>query len=72
MAHIRYLPDDAIPAADQVPDRDHIIRVHGVHSRVMRHHYDLYVELMHRPGPLSRRRREMIGVVVSALNHCHY
>lgn len=72
MAHIRYLPDDAIPEADRVPDRDHIIRVHGVHPRVMRHHHDLYVALMHGPGPLSRRRREMIGVVVSALNHCHY
>jgi alkylhydroperoxidase family enzyme len=72
MAFIRYVPESQIPEADRVPDRDHIIRIHGVHPRVMRHHYDLYIEVMHRPGPLSRRRREMIAVRVSALNECHY
>jgi len=72
MAHIRYAPDDEIPAAFAVPDRDHIIRIHGVHPAVMKHHYDLYVALMHRPGPIPRRAREMVATVVSALNHCHY
>ncbi len=72
MAFIRYVPDDAIPAEDRVPDRDHIIRVHGVHPRTLRHHYDLYLELMRGPGPLSRIQREMIAVVVSAANHCRY
>ena len=72
MAFIRYVPESQIPAENRVPDRDNIIRIHGVHSRVMRHHYDLYVELMHKPGPLSRRQREMIAVRVSALNECHY
>ena len=38
----------------------------------MRHHFDLYRELMRGPGPLSRIQREMIAVVVSALNHCRY
>lgn len=72
MAFIPYLPDDAIPADHRVPDTDHILRIHGVHPEVMRRHYDLYVELMHRPGPLPRRRREMVAVVVSGLNRCHY
>lgn len=72
MAYIPYVSDEAIPEPDRVADRDNIIRIHGIHGRVMRHHYDLYVELMHRPGPLSRIQREMIGVVVSALNRCHY
>jgi len=72
MAFIRYIPEEEIPAEDRVPDRDNIIRIHGVHSRVMRQHYDLYVELMRGRGPLSRMQREMIAVAVSAANDCHY
>lgn len=72
MAFIPYLPPDAIPPEDRVPDQDHILRIHGVHPRAMRLHYDLYRELMHGPGPLSRAQREMIAVVVSAANRCHY
>jgi alkylhydroperoxidase family enzyme len=72
MAHIPYFPDDRIPEEDRVPDRDHIIRIHGVHPATMRHHDEMYVELMRGPGPLSRAQREMIGVAVSAANHCHY
>ncbi len=72
MSFIPFRFDDEIPPEDQVSDRDNIIRVHGIHSRVMRQHYELYVELMRGPGPLSRTQREMIGVVVSSMNGCHY
>lgn len=72
MAFIRYVPEDEIPAEDRVPDQDNIVRIHGVHPRTMRHHYDLYRELMRGPGPLSRVQREMIAVVVSAANQCRY
>jgi hypothetical protein len=72
MAFIRYAGDDEIDPADRVPDRDNIICIHGVHGRTLRHHYDLYRELMHGPGPLGRTQREMIAVVVSAINKCHY
>ena len=72
MAYISYLPEEQIPEADRVPDRDNIIRIHGVHSRIMRQHYDLYRELMYGRSPLSRIQREMIAVVVSAANDCHY
>jgi alkylhydroperoxidase family enzyme len=72
MAHIPYWSEDAIPEADRVPDSDHILRIHGVHPATMRLHYDLYVELMRGPGPLSRTQRESIAVAVSAANHCHY
>ncbi len=72
MAFIDYLPFDEIPPADQVKDRDNIIQIHGIHSRVLRLHYDLYVELMHGESPLSLVEREMVGVCVSALNGCHY
>lgn len=33
---------------------------------------DLYLALMHKPSPLSRGRREMLAVVVSAANRCIY
>ena len=72
MAFIDYVAEEAIPAIDQVPDRDNILRIHGVHSRTMRQHYDLYRELMYGKGPLSRIQREMIAVVVSAQNKCRY
>jgi len=72
LAFIRYLSEDEIPEGDRVADKDNIIQIHGVHARVMRRHYELYVELMHKPGPLTRVQREMIGVLVSALNKCHY
>jgi alkylhydroperoxidase family enzyme len=72
MAFINYITDEMIPPADRVPDRDNIIRIHGIHSRTMRHHYDLYKALMYGNGPLSRMQREMIAVVVSAENRCRY
>ena len=72
MAFIDYVAEDEIPVADRVPDQDNILRIHGVHPRTMRQHYDLYKQLMHRRSPLSRIQREMIAVAVSAANRCHY
>lgn len=72
VAFLPYVPDDQIPEPDRVPDRDNILRIHGIHPRTMRQHYDLYLELMRGPSPLSRIQRELIAVVVSAANRCHY
>ncbi len=72
MAYIDYQPLAALDPEDRVPDRDNILRIHAGHGRVMRRHYDLYRELMYGAGPLSRVEREMIAVVVSAANACHY
>ena len=72
MAFISYVPEGQVPAPDRVPDEDNILRIHGVHSRTMRLHYDLYVELMRGPSPLSRVQRETLAVVVSTANRCHY
>ena len=72
MAFIEYVAADGLAPADRVADPDNIIQIHAIHPAVMRHHYELYKQLMHRDGPLSRRARELIGVRVSALNHCHY
>jgi alkylhydroperoxidase family enzyme len=72
MAFIDYVPEEQIPEEDRVADRDNIIQIHGVHSRTLRQHYELYRDLMYAKGPLSRVQREMIAVVVSAANDCHY
>ena len=72
MAFIRYVSTDELPEAERVPDSDNILQIHGVHPAVMRQHYELYLELMHRPGPLTRRQRELLAVRVSAINRCHY
>jgi len=72
MAFIRYVDETELPAAERVPDSDNILQIHGTHPAVMRQHYELYLEVMHRPGPLTRRQRETLAVRVSALNHCHY
>jgi alkylhydroperoxidase family enzyme len=72
MAFIRYLSESELSADQRVPDRDNILQIHGAHPAVMHQHYQLYLELMHRPGPLTRRQREMLAFRVSVLNQCHY
>ena len=72
MAFIDYVAEENIPSDDLVSDRDNILRIHGVHSRTRRQHYDLYKQLMYSKGPLSRIQREMIDVVVSVENKCRY
>ena len=72
MAFIDYVPYEDVPERYQVDDRDNIIQIHSVHPQTLRQHYDLYLELMRKRGPLSRVQREMIAVVVSAYNRCLY
>jgi len=72
MAFIAYVAPDSLPPEDRVADLDNIIQIHAIHPAVMRQHYELYRQLMHRAGPLTRRERELLGLRVSALNHCHY
>jgi alkylhydroperoxidase family enzyme len=72
MAFIAYVPSDALPAEERVADPDNIIQIHAIHPAVMRQHYELYKQLMHHAGPLTRRERELLAVRVSALNRCHY
>jgi len=72
MAFIKYLSHEQIPESDRVSDDDNIMQVHSVHSSVLKLHYHLYIELMHRPGPLTRVQREMIGTTISSINGCVY
>ncbi len=49
-----------------------ILKIHSLAPRTLSTHMALYEAVMHSPGDLSRVQREMIAVVVSSLNHCHY
>jgi alkylhydroperoxidase family enzyme len=40
--------------------------------RAMKASMGFYLAIMYGPSPLSRARREMLAVVVSATNGCHY
>jgi alkylhydroperoxidase family enzyme len=49
-----------------------IIRLKSLNPPAMKHSTALYAALMHGSSPLSRAQREMIAVVVSRANGCHY
>lgn len=51
---------------------DNILRIHSLNPKSLQVHYDLYKVLMYGPSDLSRAEREMIAVVVSRVNDCHY
>jgi uncharacterized peroxidase-related enzyme len=51
---------------------DNILAVHSLNPPTLRAHADLYHTVMHAKSPLSRSEREMVAVVVSAINQCHY
>jgi uncharacterized peroxidase-related enzyme len=49
-----------------------ILQVHSLNPAALRAHFDLYRTLMFGRSDLSRAQREMIAVVVSKTNGCHY
>jgi uncharacterized peroxidase-related enzyme len=49
-----------------------IMNVQSLNPRALLAHHDLYVALMFGRSGLSREEREMLGVLVSALNDCDY
>ena len=50
----------------------HIVRMMSLAPPVLRDSMALYKTLMLGPGPLSRHLRELLAVVVSRTNGCHY
>lgn len=59
-------------SADKSGNVDHIMKIHSLHPKSLIDHLHLYKTLMHGESPLSLAQREMIGVVVSAINRCEY
>ena len=51
---------------------DNIIKIHSLNVKSMQTHFDLYAHLMRGRSDLTRVQREMIAVVVSAVNRCYY
>lgn len=81
MAFIEYIAfEDAAPELQGLYEKyggkdkrpANIIRISGVNPPVMEQHVNLYRAIVSPDSPLSRHRQEMIAVVVSALNNCHY
>lgn len=51
---------------------DNITMVSSLNPKTLRLNHELYSHLMRGVSDLSRVQREMIALVVSALNVCHY
>lgn len=67
---LKRLFDEAIRRAGKVFN---VVRVQSVRPEVLRASISVYQELMLSPkSPLTRAQREMIAVVVSQTNGCHY
>ncbi|MFT5424141.1 MAG: putative peroxidase-related enzyme [Phycisphaerales bacterium] len=81
MAHIEVVPEPE--AAGELaalykrfgnPDGsvDNVLKVHSLNPPSLEAHCALYVQSMHKPSPVTRAEREMVGVWVSRINGCDY
>jgi alkylhydroperoxidase family enzyme len=50
----------------------HIVHIMSLNPRTLRDSIAFYATIMMGDSPLSRAQREMLAVVVSSENHCHY
>ena len=79
---INTVPDDEwtgelAPLHDAVVDREHgrvdnIMAIHSLNPRGLAAHNGLYGSAMAGTGSLRKVERELIALVVSLENHCHY
>lgn len=51
---------------------DEILRIHSLHPAGLAAHTALYRSVMHSTPTLRKVEREMIALVVSEINDCHY
>ena len=51
---------------------DNIMKIHSLNPKSMKTHFDFYAHLMRGRSDLSKVQREMIAIVTSVTNHCHY
>lgn len=81
MPYIRQVSDDEAEGAvkrelDKAYKRAgrvwNIVRIMTPNAEAMRTSISFYSALMHGESPLSRAQREMLAVVVSRANACHY
>lgn len=81
MAHIRTIAADAAtgPLKQLYDGRIrragrlwNIVRIMGLNPGALDAAMRMYEALLYAPSPLSRRQREMLAVVTSSVNGCHY
>lgn len=81
MAWIEMIPEDAATGrlkelyekyAEPWGGVDNIMKIHSLNPKSMQTHFELYAHLMRGRSDLMRTQREMIAIVVSAVNHCLY
>jgi alkylhydroperoxidase family enzyme len=51
---------------------DNILRIHSISIPTLKGHFELYRSAMKGSRDLTHKQREMIAVVVSTVNQCHY
>ncbi|MBI4718416.1 MAG: carboxymuconolactone decarboxylase family protein [Planctomycetes bacterium] len=61
--------DAAVQRAGRVYN---ILKIQSLSPAALKAMVELYVATMRGPSALSRAQREMLAVVVSRANHCHY
>lgn len=57
---------------DESADIPEILKTHSLNPEVLNAHVKLYKKIMYGKSNLSRSDREMVAVVVSQVNECHY
>jgi alkylhydroperoxidase family enzyme len=51
---------------------DNILKIHSLNPKSLAAHVQLYKTVMFGKSPIPRIDREMIALVVSSINQCHY
>jgi len=51
---------------------DNIMRIHSLHPKGLAAHQEVYSAAMRPTATLRKAEREMIALVVSQINECHY
>lgn len=49
-----------------------VLKIHSLKPNILEAHFNLYREIMFKKSNISRKQREMIAVMVSNVNECHY
>ena len=62
-------PDVVDPVHDRV---DNILQIHSLNARAMEAHQALYTSAMTGTPSLRKVERELIAMMVSRFNECHY
>jgi alkylhydroperoxidase family enzyme len=66
------LKDQYAKLKDSRGSVDNILKIHSLNPESLDTHVRLYKTIMYGKSPISRVDREMIAVLVSSINQCHY